>query len=720
VVIATNVATAFSLPQQEIVQVTTKTVLATLLLTTLGLPLAAMAEDFTNWSLTFTNSDGSPAGSGTFRADADISGKAPALDRDITVNGVDYDFTFSPDAVATMIFNNYTGSVEGYALSSNDDGLEIPCIGFGLVDAKRWDYFLCHVSGGELKSAYRLSTYGSFTVKDADEIWRDDFDRPEGGDTVGNGWTEIERNSDSVKLTPYAPGYMVELLDVRPGEPDAAISRMISTAGYENIELVFEYTHGMYAWPNDSLKVYYTVDSGASWTLLTNLDLASAHYWTEWSGPIGAAAANSPGFGINLESDIDDEFYMNMTNPSRGARINYVVIKGTPAVATTSPEVANVTAGDVVFPADVTVTATATSAQSDIEAADYTLLDKEGKPTTWTTMVAEDGEFNSGTEGLKATLGGLSAGTYQICVRAADAIGNTSAITGDVTKSDCASFNVAAAKLGIAFIGELLNMDGDATQLTAQLAGPDSCAMGAQVFFSAILSDDEYWESESEVYSDDSGLARLSADLPLGIHEINVEVGDQYNDGEGDSVPECSGSADTGITVVTNSRASSTGGGWYKVEGLAPPRVNFGYTAQTKYNKKLGEYSTSGNVLWMHQDNYRLKGTINAGGKLPDESCPEDFAACAAFAGEGTLYLYNEAYDPECVGDYCEPEWINAIPNNPFIFFVNDGGVIEECLNKKKCKEVEQPDQFGIEIAIEALDAESEPVYLNGGNLVVR
>ena len=68
----------------------------------------------------------------------------------------------------------------------------------------------------------------------------------------------------------------------------------------------------------------------------------------------------------------------------------------------------------------------------------------------------------------------------------------------------------------------------------------------------------------------------------------------------------------------------------------------------------------------------------------------------------------------------CEPEWINAIANNPGIFFVNDGGVVEECLNKKKCNEVEQADQFGIEIALETLDAESAPVYLNGGNLVVR
>ena len=48
------------------------------------------------------------------------------------------------------------------------------------------------------------------------------------------------------------------------------------------------------------------------------------------------------------------------------------------------------------------------------------------------------------------------------------------------------------------------------------------------------------------------------------------------------------------------------------------------------------------------------------------------------------------------------------------------GGTSPECVSKKKCEDVDKPDQFGIEIAFESIPAESKPVYLNGGNLVVR
>jgi hypothetical protein len=683
-------------------------VLAALLLTTLGLPLAAMAEDFTNWELTLTNSGGTPAGSGTFRADADIQYRTPALDIDITVNGVEYDFTYNPNTPRALYFNNTTGSPGGFALSSNEDGINIPCIGFAEVEAKRWDYFLCNVSDGLFQGAYRPSPYiyGSFSVKDASEIWRDNFERPGASDTVGNGWAEIEASPESVVVSDSGiptPGLVVRLWNVRAGEPDAAIRRMISTAGWENIELTFAYKKGLYAFSGDALKVYYTVDGGTNWTLITSLDLESAPDWKVWSGPVGQAAANAPGFGISLETQISDADF-SWLSKDKGANINYVVINGTPATADGPPVVSDVAASDVVFPADVILTATATDTESNIVSAAYL---RDGSASG--DMTAADGAFDATSEDLTATLSGLMVKTHEVCVTATDQGGNTSDGTA------CDTFDVAAAQLEIAFVGQLLDSDGAPTDLTAEVTGP--CAGGADVEF--FVDSGSGHVSQGTVEANPSGVATLTASLPVGVHGIKVKVGDQ--DLGGDSAPECKGDSDTGITVVPDSRASSTGGGWYKIEGLTPPRVNFGYTAQTKYNKKLDEYSTSGNLLWMHQDNYRLKGTINAGGKLPDEACPAGFSACAAFAGEGTLYQHNPAYDPDCMEPYgCEPEWINAIPNNPFIFFVNDGGMVEECLNKKKCKEVELTDQFGIEIAIENVSGESDPVYLNGGSLVVR
>jgi hypothetical protein len=543
-----------------------------------------------------------------------------------------------------------------------------------------------------------------------EEIWRDDFVRPSGSTTVGNGWIEIEADANSVEVTPLGapgPGLIVRLWNVRADEPDAAIRRMISTAGHENIEMAFSYKAGPMAYYGDTLKVYYTVDSGMSWTLINSFNVASNDgVWYSWSGPVGLAAANAPGFGISLESDIAWETVNTNYSSLKGPVINYVVISGTPAADTTPPVVSDVNAIDVEFPSDVTVTATATDAESNIKSAEYS---RDGNP--WIAMSAADGAFDELSEDLTATLSGLFVKTYEVCVRATDVGDNTSAGTA------CDTFDVTAASLNIAFAGQLLDVDGSPTELRAEVTGP--CSSGAEVEFFADLGSG--YVSQGKVIADTSGVATKTVSLQSGVYDIQVEVAGQ--DLGGDTEVECLGDTDTGITVVADAKASSTGGGWYKVEGLTPPRVNFGYTAQRKYNKKLDEYSTSGNLLWMHQDNYRLKGVIDSGAMLPYEECAAEFAACAAFAGKGTFYEHNPDYDPYCPVEnlaFCGTEWINPSPNTPFVILVNDGGTSRECVSKKKCKEVEKPDQFGIEIALESIPAESAPVYLNGGNLVVK
>ena len=373
---------------------------------------------------------------------------------------------------------------------------------------------------------------------------------------------------------------------------------------------------------------------------------------------------------------------------------------------TTAPVVSNVNADDVVFPSDAVVTALAEDTESNIKSAEYS---RDGLPGV--AMSAADGSFDEQAENLTATLSGLLVKTYEVCVTATDVNDNTSDGTA------CDTFEVTAAQLAVAFAGPELDLDGAPTELEAEVTGP--CASGAEVEFFADLGSG--YVSQGKANADLSGVATKSVNLPDGgIYDIKVVVGDQ-NLG-GDDAAECLGDEDTsGITVVADPKASSTGGGWYKIDGLSPPRVNFGYTAQSKYNKKLDEYSTKGNLVWMHQEQYRLKGVITEGGKLPEEMCDSEFAACAAFGGEGTLYEHNPNYDPGCPSYLtCGQEWINGIANTPFVIFVNDGGTSRECLNKKKCKEVEKPDQFGIQIDYESIPAESDPLYLNGGNLVVR
>ena len=565
-----------------------------------------------------------------------------------------------------------------------------------------------------------MAFLGSAAYAHAEEIFRDDFNRY-GNPDVGNGWIEIERDTDDVMLVSDASNGYLRLKDHREGEnwwedePDAAATRMFSTEGYEDIypEVRFDALDASLD-QGDVLFVEYTVNGGTSWsTWSAILNYDGWRMYKPYS-PLDALANNNPNFGIRFKTDLKNESTTSNLN-IRGALIDYVVVTGTPLAPpadTTPPSVSKVTAGDVEFPSDVNVTATATDAQSNIKSAEYS---RDGTP--WVAMSAADGAFDEFSEDLTATLSGLFVKTHEVCVRAADVEDNQS------NGSTCDLFDVTAAQLSITFAGPLLDIDGSPTELKAELTGP--CSSGAKVeFFADFGSGYQLLDTET---TDLSGVATLNADLPAGIHDIKVAVAGQ-NLG-GDDAVECVGDWDSGVTVVPDANASSTGGGWYKIEGLTPPRVNFGYTAQTKYNKKLREDETKGNLVWMHQDSWRLKGVIDGGGKLPDGECADEFAECAAFAGTGTLYEYNSNYDPYCPSynfSYCGLEWINPSPNTPFIFFANDGGTSRECIGKKKCKEVEKPDQFGIQISLEALDAESESgatedlFYLNGGNLVVK
>jgi hypothetical protein len=363
-----------------------------------------------------------------------------------------------------------------------------------------------------------------------------------------------------------------------------------------------------------------------------------------------------------------------------------------------APVVESVTADGVAFPADAIVTATATDAASNIAGAEYS---RDG--TAWTAMSAVDEAFDEPSEDLTATLSGLMVKTYEVCVRATDTA--DPANTSDGTA--CDTFDVTAAQLDIAFAGQELDLDGGQTQLKAAVTGP--CSSGAAVeFFAGGLS-------QGTASTDTLGVASLSKTLPLGVHDIKVEVDDQ--DLGGDTKPECQGDIDTGVTVVADPNAASSGGGWYKVDSVAPPRVNFGYVANVKYNKKTQESLTTGNLLWMNQDNFKLKGAINQSGKF---DCPtSDYAQCAVFAGTGILYEHNDSYDPAI--DPPSEEWTGNSPLEvSFVATVYDGGSSTVC-QKKRCTVTERPDAIMMQINGASVPAAPyEIITLQGGSITVK
>jgi hypothetical protein len=384
----------------------------------------------------------------------------------------------------------------------------------------------------------------------------------------------------------------------------------------------------------------------------------------------------------------------------------------------TPPTITNVRVepASPVYGEDISLKATATDTESNIASAEY------NGGVGWNPMTADDGAFDELSEDVSFTRPTQPVGNRKFFVRATDAAGNRSA----GIDPDSVTYQVVAAQLTVTFDGEAFDVDGQPTFLKATVSGgPVACYNGKLITFN-VQSDTAPGGYDTgidyPVYVGSDGKATAEVNLPLGhVYDILVDFPDQNLGGS--AAPECLGDQDSGITVVADPNASSTGGGWYKVDGLSPPRVNFGYTARTKYNKRADEWTTSGNVLWMHQNNYRLKGSILNGGNLPDEYCEAegDFEACAAFSGEGTLYEHNDFYDPYCEPyEYCGMEWVNPEPVN-FLFVTHDGGSSKECKGKgNKCKDVLKPDEFGMSIDLVAIDAETDPIELHGGNLVVR
>ena len=234
--------------------------------------------------------------------------------------------------------------------------------------------------------------------------------------------------------------------------------------------------------------------------------------------------------------------------------------------------------------------------------------------------------------------------------------------------------------LTVSFDGEFYDLNGAPTTLKATVSGGlPACIEDKPVLFRWEQSPATApYDSGDSAPANSSGVATTVQTLAPGfIYEVEVEVEDV--DIGGDSDPECLGDKDVGMTVVADPNASSTGGGWYKVPAVASPRVNFGYVANVKYDRKRDETATSGNVLWVNTGKWRLQGKISSSGVI---ACPSvDFSACAVFGGMATLYEHNPDY-PAISPD----EWINPQELTPFAFTVQDGGTSRVCTSKKNCR----------------------------------
>lgn len=310
-----------------------------------------------------------------------------------------------------------------------------------------------------------------------------------------------------------------------------------------------------------------------------------------------------------------------------------------------------------------------------------------------------------------ASVSGLSAGTYFACYKATDSFGNVTAPTTYTTGDPaCTEFSVTADQMMITFDGQFVDEDGGQTTLTATVT-PTACGTGATVIFeyTNLLTN---VTQTATVTANGSGVASTAVTLDPGVaYDIEVSVADRDLGGSAD--PECLADSDMGSTMVLDPNAASSGGGWYAAPvASGSPRVNFGYTVNLKFNKKTGLTTVSGNLLWHNNEDSRLKGTITSYGKVACQTVEgTTFGTCALVGGTGMLYDYNPSYDPM---DPASQVWING-RSVTFSFLAYDGGVVT--IRKKKNN---KPDAFGLTIAGQSVDAESAPMLLKGGNLIVK
>ena len=163
----------------------------------------------------------------------------------------------------------------------------------------------------------------------AAEIFSDDFNRNEPS-SVGNGWTETEKNSKDVAIVNRSGKRRLMLRDEIQGPIDAAAARTgISTVGYTEIVLSYEWAPLEGSESSDELHVQWRVGPAGTWQDVATHSLGGDGRFTSQSISLSSLAAGVADFELRFWTDVSDE--------DNGAYIDNVTLKGTAARGLNSP-----------------------------------------------------------------------------------------------------------------------------------------------------------------------------------------------------------------------------------------------------------------------------------------------------------------------------------------------------------------------------------------------
>jgi hypothetical protein len=232
---------------------------------------------------------------------------------------------------------------------------------------------------------------------------------------------------------------------------------------------------------------------------------------------------------------------------------------------------------------------------------------------------------------------------------------------------------------------------GTPTSLTATVTSSyQNCAKNRTVTFDLDADPDTNDTSAtaatgSSTTGSYTGTASTTKNLAADAYDVTASVTDK--DLGSDGIPECSqDESEAAILMVAEPGSDAQGGGWYKVSGASPPRVNFGFAV-----KKQRDGSFKGQLLWMNNEHYKMKGVITGYGKV---TCPTGFVDCGVSTGTGTLYEWNGT-------DWVNPQAVGFSAKS------YDGG--QTSCAKKNCVKQERPDSYGMQISPVAITPEGAP-----------
>jgi hypothetical protein len=183
--------------------------------------------------------------------------------------------------------------------------------------------------------AFFLAT-GMVGSASAATIFMDDFNRSN-GNAVGNGWQEIQRHNNDVRIIEENDESFVRLRDrANDGPPDAGIYRGISTAGYTDIQLDFDRAATDNTESADYLYIIWHINDD-NWGVIDDpLELGGFSGFDDPDFAFLHASFALPEVAENQRS-FSLAFFTNVSTDDEAVFLDNVVLSGTATAAVPEP-----------------------------------------------------------------------------------------------------------------------------------------------------------------------------------------------------------------------------------------------------------------------------------------------------------------------------------------------------------------------------------------------